>query len=508
MQGLGCRRRVRLVRLAAGLAACLAAILAAGLASCAALDSDIHLAPLYTRIATADGGTLVEAAGGIYRQHRRDEGGFLEWQTLAPLWGIERQRNGDYVAEHPFLLGRTRHFGTDTTSYLVPLYLTWSRTNSEGEKRSLLFALPGFLHERRGEKNHYGWFPFYGKFEDLLTFDEASFVLWPLYVHNDRAGRVSNHVLWPLIGWTRGGGESSWHVFPLIGRASREDRYDRTYVLWPFLHWQRNNLGGGGEEPETAWWLFPLLGHKERGTYRSWSFLWPLFGFSHDSRSGFWALDFPFFLVRIQRGPDETKRTRFWPFWSRLEIEGLEDTSFLWPLGHLRHEDTPAMERDTATFVPFWQSWDRRDKATGEETSYRKLWPLYRYDDQGDWKAGSLLELDPFFRNDMVPRHLTGIFRLYEWEEDPSFRRERSFLGLYRRERGRGEDRRSLAGLWASRRYGDEGARVRETSLLFGLLRWRVTEGEGFDMLRPAFPGPGWPRPAEAAIAAESRSYF
>jgi hypothetical protein len=34
---------------------------------------------------------------------------------------------------------------------------------------------------------------------------------------------------------------------------------------------------------------------------------------------------------------------------------------------------------------------------------------------------------------------------------------------------------------------------VREHSLLFGLLRWRVTEAEGFDMLRPAFPGPGWP---------------
>jgi len=28
---------------------------------------------------------------------------------------------------------------------------------------------------------------------------------------------------------------------------------------------------------------------------------------------------------------------------------------------------------------------------------------------------------------------------------------------------------------------------------LFGLLRWRVTEGEGFDMLPVAFPGPGWP---------------
>ena len=49
---------------------------------------------------------------------------------------------------------------------------------------------------------------------------------------------------------------------------------------------------------------------------------------------------------------------------------------------------------------------------------------------------------------------------------------------------------------------------MRETSLLFGLLRWRVTEGEGFDMLPPAFPGPGWPEPSSAGATRESRSYF
>jgi len=108
----------------------------------------------------------------------------------------------------------------------------------------------------------------------------------------------------------------------------------------------------------------------------------------------------------------------------------------------------------------------------------------------------------------MVPRHVTSFFRIWEWEEEPAFRRERALLGLYRRERGRGEDRVSVSGLWARRSYERDGHAVHETSLLFGLVRWRVTEGEGFDMLRPAFPGPGWPRPAQAAEAAESRSFF
>ena len=30
------------------------------------------------------------------------------------------------------------------------------------------------MRQRVGEKTHWGWFPFYGKFENLLTFDEAT----------------------------------------------------------------------------------------------------------------------------------------------------------------------------------------------------------------------------------------------------------------------------------------------------------------------------------------------
>ncbi|NOT30528.1 MAG: hypothetical protein HOP15_08785 [Planctomycetes bacterium] len=483
---------------------------ALALASCAALDSDLHLAPLYTRVATADGGTLLEIAGGLYRQHRRDEGDFLEWRTLAPLYGIERQRDGSFEAEHPFPLGRTR-VQVDGTgfSYLVPLYASWFRPEPDGTSRRLLLTLPGFLLQKTGDGTHGGWFPFYGRLVDLLTFDDLRFALWPFYVRADRAGRVSHHFLWPFFGWTSGGGESSWHLFPLFGRARWEGRYDRTYVLWPFFHWQRNNLGGGGEEPEKAWMLFPFFGKKERGTYAAWTGLWPFFGFARDPRSGFWALDFPFFLVRIQRGPEATTaRTRFWPFYSHLRTEQLETHSYLWPLLHLRHEDDALIERDSATLVPFWQSSDARSKASGETSSWRKLWPLLRSERQDDWRAGALLELDPFWRNDLVPRHATGFFRIWEWEQEPAFRRERAFLGLYRRERGRGEDRRSLSGLWGRRSYADGGKSVRETSLLFGLVRWRVTAEHGFDMLRPAFPGPGWPRPAQAASAAASRTYF
>jgi len=494
-------------RVGAGILGRLALVPAAVLASCAASGSDVHLAPLYSRLATADGGTVVEIAGGLYRQHRRDDGDFLQWRSLAVLYGITRERNGDYIADHPFLFGRTRHRGDETTSFVVPLYLGWTRDTAEGE-RSLLLTLPGILRQETPEATHWGWFPFYGRFEDLLTFDDARFVLWPLYVYADRSGRESHHFLWPFFGWTTGSGEKSFHLFPLYGRSTWEGRYERSYWLWPFFHRHRNHLAGDGEVPEDVWMFFPFLGRTRRGTYTAWTGLWPFLGFARDSESGFWALDFPWPLVRLQRGPDETRRTRFWPLYSHLESEGLDTTSWLWPIVTKSRETSTTTERETFTVAPLWQRWDMRDLQTGESSSWRKAWPLFQHERAGEWRSGTLLELDPFFRNQLVPRLLTSFFRLYEWEEEPRYRRERALFGLYRRELGRGEDRRSLAGLWARRTYTLDGAEAHETSLLFGLLRWRVTPAGGFVMRLPAFPGPGWPRPAQDAGVAASRTYF
>ena len=72
-------------------------------------------------------------------------------------------------------------------------------------------------------------------------------------------------------------------------------------------------------------------------------------------------------------------------------------------------------------------------------------------------------------------------------------KRERTWLALWRREKDQDEDRRSLVGIWARRAYSVRGRRVRETSVLFGLLRFRSVDGEGIDWMPPAIPGPGWP---------------
>ena len=481
----------------------LIALLAAG---CVA-GGDLHLAPLFTRVHTADAGIEVEALGGLYRTRYAADDGRFEELTVGPLFGARNEENGDRLFHVLVPLGYTRSGENGGTSFFFPLYV-WTRSaDSEGNDQWQLVALPGFIVQKNEALGtQFGIFPFWGRFRDFITFNQLDFLLWPLYVYAERDGRISHHFLFPFLGWTRGAGEKSFRLFPLYSRTRIEGRYDRRFFLWPFFHYQRNFLGGGNEAPETRWMFWPFFGRSKRGTFRATTLLWPFFGYSHDPRDGFWALDFPWPLVRLQRGPGDVRRTRFWPFYSYLNAQGLESRSFLWPFFTIRHEDGPSSKRDSVYLIPFWRAWDRTDKETGETSSWRKLWPLVEAEREGPWRRGAFPSLNPLWRNQLVDRFFAWIWKAWEWEAEHELRRERAWLGLWRRERGLGEDRRSLSGLWAHRRYAKGGRQVRETSLLFGLVRWRVTEERGFDMLPMRFPGPGWPAFGEADMALAERT--
>ncbi|MFT5290502.1 MAG: hypothetical protein ACI8PQ_001903 [Planctomycetota bacterium] len=522
------------------LSALLPLVLLAFLGSCAAPGSDIALAPLWSRASTADGGVEVEAVAGLWRQRFDATSGRFESLTVGPLYSRDRKsperrrRSGpsarpeslgellteageggkapeesdDWLSRFLVPLGFSSQRGGENYTMLAPAFLWRSYERVDGTRSTDLYTLLGLVRRwNESTGTELSWFPFIGSLNNLFTYEKLRFALWPLFVYAERNGQVSYHMPWPILGWVRGGGESSDHLLPLYSRASVEGRYKRWSFLWPIFHLQYNNLGGGSEEQEKVWWVFPLAGRQTRGTYKAMNFLWPFFGYAHDKRSGFWSWDGPWPLVRVQRGPGDVRRTRFWPIYSSHYGQGLSSRTFLFPLIHLRHEEGTKAVRDSTWVLPFWQSWDRTDLEKGEPTggsaSWRKLFPLIQHEREDSWSRGSFPTLDPFWRNELVDRHYAWLWKIYEWQEDEStgVRRERGLAGLWRRERDVSEDRASLTFLWSRRRYRNGEERVSDQSILFGLLRWRVTEAGGFAMLRPAFPGPGWPARAGSGAA-------
>ncbi|MFT5284076.1 MAG: hypothetical protein ACI8TQ_000227 [Planctomycetota bacterium] len=486
----------------------LALLLLGCFSSCVSSDADIHLAPLYTRLSSAGGGTKSEALFGAVIAERDRHDGPLDAWALRPLVGWEREpdgpsgptplENSKSRTEFLYPLGSKNEGVRSSSNSFFPIYTYHWRKTKDGERWTLL-TLPGFWFARDSDGgSSTAWFPIAGHVEDFLTYDTINFFLFPLYANATRGEAKSQHFLYPILGWTFGGGESSHRFWPLYTHAEIDGVYDRTSVLWPIFHWQTNGKFLGADKAEHMWMVWPLFGKTRRQSFKSYSVAWPFFGYATDPRADFWALDAPWPLVRIQRGgqnPAAEERTRVWPFFSHFRGDRLESWNYAWPLVHKRKETYPLARRDSFYFLPFWQSWRRTDEETGTKTSWKKAWPFYQRRIQNGRNRFSSLAPFPFHFDERFDFYWAWPFELWTSEEqlEEQIRSERAWGGLWRREVDRFEDRRSLTGLWSNRSYREAGRNVSETSLLFGLLRWRSIAGEGNDLMMPAFPGPGWP---------------
>lgn len=480
-------------------------------AACAAPGDDVHLPPLVSDLARAGGGREFEALFGIVSVRRpgpEDVGAPHRDWALRPLVS-HVAGPGDRSLTH-FLapLGRHERRPDGTTSWLAPLY--WFVSNDPelaGSRWNWRFLLlPGLLLGQHPDGHtRLGLFPIGGVAEQFLTWDRLTWVLFPLFAKTTKHGGASWHFLWPLFNVGRSGlGGGTFRILPLYGHSIRPDRFVKRTVLWPFVHWSSEGQHLPPQLRTHRWMLWPLVGRLQRGSFRSWTFLWPFFGWSEDDETGYWAWDGPWPFVRVQGGgedPTAEVRRYFWPFWSEYRGDGLESHWCPWPIVNWRHEVYEDGERDGFYVVPFWQSFHRTDEDGATRERWRKLWPLWQDHLEGDHRRWAFPALNPFWPTPVMDDHYAWIYELFAVETEGGVRRERSWGNLWHREVDAFEDRAYLLGLWSRRRYGAPGARTSETSLLFGLLRWRRTPDEGIDWLRPAFPGPGWPARRTAAGA-------
>lgn len=483
----------------AGGRAC-AALAVLVLAGCVAPGGDIHLEPLFARYVTADGARETEAlfglyqrrVGGVRRRHAEDPPARSR-STLGPIVSVDRDAGPNLRSRWRYLvpLGYALDRGEERSAVLVPLFAWRTGPKPDDKHESFLFTVFGWIIRSSEEDGiEFGWFPFYGDIDSFSIFDRFQFFLWPLWMRLEGDGSVGRHVLFPVFSWTRGDGKRGWRVWPLVGHTWHPGSYDRWFVLWPILHLHHNRLWT--QTPETKWMVFPLFGRTTAGSYHATTVLWPFLGYARDKESGFWALDMPWPFVRLQQGPGEVVRRRFWPFFSYLHAGSLTAWDYLWPIIRRQEERYALVDRDLFWFFPFWQSFVEHDRERELESTWHKLWPLFQHETSGDWRRGSFPTLDPFQRNELVDRHFAWLWKVWEWETEGSRHHARSIGGLVHHESDERESRTSFSGLWARRERSGQAGSVREHSLLFGLLRWRVTEGQGFDMLGPAFPGPGW----------------
>ncbi len=472
--------------------------LAAANTACTSTRQDVALAPLWTHIRTAGGGREVEALAGIVRtRHRTLEGPLHEW-ALRPFVKETIEENGDRDAGFLVPLGRRRVHAFDSMWRLLPIVRFERSTDPQGHPKWSLITLPlTYWAEDNTDRVTRAVFPFGGVLEKFLTFDRVEFALFPLYLRTVRDGQNSINFLWPIFNWTYGPHGTSYRIWPIFGRLRHEGRFDKKFFLWPFFQWSVDHLDTA--HPERSWMLWPLVGHRVRGSYHAETFLWPFFGYAADPNTGYWSWDGPWPLVRFTRpgsdDPNGPRRSRVWPFWSSYEGDGLKSHYILFPLINWRETEDRLGTGKGNYVVPIWQYWEKKDKQ-GVETSWTKLWPLFQNFKEGDKGRFAFPALNPLWHMPEIDDHYAWIYELVTRTRDGPRVSVRSWGNLYRREIDETEDRSYLSFLWSRRAFRAGGEPQVEHSLLFGLLRWRsYPERDGFlpDLMTPSFPGPGWP---------------
>jgi len=455
------------------------------------------LAPFFTHLSLAGGDSEIELAGGMVQVRFEGVSDQVKYWSLRPFYSWRKlgpERSFSWILP-PF--GTRKLSPTESVTQILPVTRYAEKTHPDGQVTWSLLTLPGIYWAKTLDGRVVrAWFPFGGVVEHFFSFDRADFVLFPLYARTQRYGRTTYHFLWPFFSYSRGSGGPAWRIWPLVIHNQWEGRYNRWSALWPFFTWQHNGLSKPEASQQRAWMLWPLYGQSRRGEARSWTVLWPFFGYTTDPKSGFWAWDGPWPLVVFQGGdPERAVRRRVWPFYSYYRGDGLTSRYFAWPFYNVRLEESAQFTKFTRYLFPIWHGWTRVSKENGLATTWHKLWPLYRtyHNRETAEVLRAFPALNPFWRMEFVDEHYSWMWEL--WTETREFERyhQRSWLGLWRREQDLDEDRRSLAGLWAHRSYLRQGQPTGETSLLFGLIRWRSGPGQDSGLMTPAFPGPGWP---------------
>jgi hypothetical protein len=342
--------------------------------------------------------------------------------------------------------------------------------------------------------------PFGGTLKGKLGKSYALLILPPFFFYGEDNRGVgpegdvakTTWVLFPFVNWVKGGGRSGFKVFPFYAHyektdADGRDSYARTWVLWPFWTYQRNQLNCGKGE-QRMFFLFPFYGRSDGPNTSQCAVLWPFFRWYENrgtSAGGpFWEFKFwPFFAVHHGRYRD---RLDFWPFWGHKErtvpivtgkggYERYERTFVLWPFFRWERQDSDLLETRRFFFAPFLWSFATEGKDGKGRSREFKIWPLFRYK---EWPDGRLTVnlFSPLWFQDPeggFERIYNPLFRIYEHGRTEEGGERTLFLwGLVQ---SRENEKRASFTVhpflyWNERAKNDTS---REENFLFGLFQYR-----------------------------------
>jgi hypothetical protein len=320
---------------------------------------------------------------------------------VRPLW-IEQRRDGGAARStsvlHPFWSTRRERDGVEAGSVFE--LVKWQTVPAEGASQGAVGAgvasepwrafdvWPFYFSRATGDSttSYQAWFPISGTLVNRFGQDRLSWVIFPLYARAEKRGAVTTAAPWPILRWTKGGGETGFALWPVYGETRRSDGGSERYALWPLLYRRESPVDGDTGGREVSRGLLPFYASDVAPGYRSETWLWPFFGTVERSKPYQYRETNYFWPLWVQGHGDDRRVNRWAPFYSHSVIKGTEKRWVLWPLWRRQRWPDGAIEQTrTQVLFAFYYDTVQRSRTSPSVAPARKrhLWPLFSEWDNG-----------------------------------------------------------------------------------------------------------------------------
>ena len=339
-----------------------------------------------------------------------------------------------------------------------------------------LWLIPFYFQGRSMEGVPYlAIFPLAGSIREFIVFDEFRFALFPFTLFTRVNDVKTTAVLWPIMSRTTGGGNDRLKIFPLYGYSKLREESVKRYILWPiwtYAHYDRP------QSPGYAYIVFPFYGRVKLENQSSVMVVPPLFRFAHGTDQNLTYCPWPFF----QYSTGIENRFYIWPLLGRKNRDPRKYSFFLWPLGSRFEHTAPFYEHTRFMFFPILYStstkgsFDKPERKMDQPRKTLKIWPLFSYVRDTDKSRFAMLSLFPYRDYDAIERNYGPLWTIYTHSSFKDKREDELFWGLIRLRQSASEERFSLFPLISVEREKKSGEF--SWSFLKGLIAREKASGE------------------------------
>ena len=287
--------------------------------------------------------------------------------------------------------------------------------------------LSPFIYWGKGEtdKERYtGFFPFYGRYKNKLSWDEIRIVMFPLYASWSYRDYKARSVLWPFVMWGKSSTRKDIRIWPFYSSKVHKGKYRRKSIAWPFVQWGTVDMNK--REPRKYFLFWPFYGRKwsENGNLNVHAVIpllgIPMFSWGRDKKTESFNLKLFWFLYQYGYSKDPyVKKHIIFPFWIHYRY-GSKDSKYyrdskIVLLFSKLETHSKILDSKYYTFFPFFWYAKRHFKQEDVKEKYIKIWPLFHYqrDSRGSVHFRTL-DLWPF-RSERVDRYWGPVWTLYEY---------------------------------------------------------------------------------------------